>query len=221
MHCGCAPVNPSAAEIPLRAEFQMGRTSMPGVSLTTARCHRVLSDSSSCTTPHPCTPSQSTLTTRTSTISANPVPTLPCPRPPALSSHLPFLPAPYPLPRPAPPNRRAVLLNLRYNECLMTFHNASGAGTNAELFLTGSDAQAARLAAGGACTNISFRTGEQPVAADRAGQGLGTALGCSLPGSLPVLAAWPAYHCAAPVLDPLPPPAAPPPPLLLQARALH
>ena len=133
MHCGCAPVNPSAAEIPLRAEFQMGRTSMPGVSLTTARCHRVLSDSSSCTTPHPCTPSQSTLTTRTSTISANPVPTLPCPRPPALSSHLPFLPAPYPLPRPAPPNRRAVLLNLRYNECLMTFHNASGAGTSARI----------------------------------------------------------------------------------------
>jgi hypothetical protein len=63
MHCmtdmhvsalsACAPVNPSAAEIPLCAEFQMGHTSMPGVSLTTARCHRVLSDSSSCTTLHP------------------------------------------------------------------------------------------------------------------------------------------------------------------------
>lgn len=32
-------------------------------------------------------------------------------------------------------------------------------GTNADLFLTGSAAQAARLAAAGACTAISFRTG--------------------------------------------------------------
>ena len=45
----------------------------------------------------------------------------------------------------------------------MQLHNASGAGTNASLYLTGSDAQAARLAAGGACTTISFRTGAAHV----------------------------------------------------------
>ena len=53
-----------------------------------------------------------------------------------------------------------MLHNLRYNETLFTLHNASGAGTNADLFLTGSEAQAARQSAGGACTNIAFRTGE-------------------------------------------------------------
>ncbi len=56
--------------------------------------------------------------------------------------------------------RRAVLHNLRYDETLAQFANASGVGTNADLFLTGSAAQAARLAAAGACTAISFRTGE-------------------------------------------------------------
>ncbi len=55
--------------------------------------------------------------------------------------------------------RRAVLHNLRYDETLAQFGNASGVGTNADLFLTGSAAQAARLAAAGACTAISFRTG--------------------------------------------------------------
>lgn len=58
-----------------------------------------------------------------------------------------------------PQNRRAVLHNLRFDETLMTFHNAAGAGTNADLFLTGSTAQAARLTAGGAVTCIAFRTG--------------------------------------------------------------
>lgn len=52
-----------------------------------------------------------------------------------------------------------MLHNLRYDDTIMQLHNASGAGTNASLYLTGSDAQAARLAAGGACTTISFRTG--------------------------------------------------------------
>ena len=52
-----------------------------------------------------------------------------------------------------------MLHNLRYDEGVMTLYNASGAGTNADLFLTGSAAQAARLAAGGACTHIAFRTG--------------------------------------------------------------
>lgn len=61
---------------------------------------------------------------------------------------------------PPPSSRRAILHNLRYDETLMTLHNASGAGTNADLYLTGSQAQAARQAAGGACTNIAFRTGE-------------------------------------------------------------
>lgn len=56
-------------------------------------------------------------------------------------------------------DRRAVLHNLRYDETLMSLHNASGVGTNADRFLTGSEAQAAALAAGGAVTSISFRTG--------------------------------------------------------------
>ena len=68
-------------------------------------------------------------------------------------------------PSPAYYRRRAVLLNLRYNEAVATYHNASGAGTAADRFLSGSAAQAAHLAAGGACTNISFRTGEPPTAA--------------------------------------------------------
>lgn len=67
--------------------------------------------------------------------------------------------SPTSLPHAHPPNRRAVLHNLRYDDTIMQLHNASGAGTNASLYLTGSDAQAARLAAGGACTTISFRSG--------------------------------------------------------------
>lgn len=49
--------------------------------------------------------------------------------------------------------------NLRLDQAVMQFANAAGAGTNADLFLTGSGTQAARLAAGGACTSLSFRTG--------------------------------------------------------------
>ena len=41
----------------------------------------------------------------------------------------------------------------------MQFSNAAGAGTNVDLFLTGSATQASRLAAGGACTSLAFRTG--------------------------------------------------------------
>ena len=41
----------------------------------------------------------------------------------------------------------------------MQFTNAAGAGTNADLFLSGSGARATRLAASGACTSLSFRTG--------------------------------------------------------------
>lgn len=52
-----------------------------------------------------------------------------------------------------------MLHNLRFDEPVMQFTNAAGAGTNADRFLAGSAAQAARLAAGGACTSLSFRTG--------------------------------------------------------------
>lgn len=51
----------------------------------------------------------------------------------------------------------------------MTLHNASGVGTNADRFLTGSEAQAAALAAGGAVTSISFRTGVFQVHPSAAG----------------------------------------------------
>lgn len=67
-----------------------------------------------------------------------------------------------------------MLHNLRYDETLAQFGNASGVGTNADLFLTGSAAQAARLAAAGAVTAISFRTGE-------AGLGPGPATACRAP----------------------------------------
>ena len=76
----------------------------------------------------------------------------------------------------------------------MTFHNASGAGTNAELFLTGSEAQAARLAAGGACTNISFRTGERPVGGSRRVRA--GAYRCAAAGRIAL--AWLAYPRACP-----------------------
>lgn len=70
---------------------------------------------------------------------------------------------------------RAVVHNLRYNETLMSFHNASGVGTNADRFLTGSDAQAAAMAAAGACTSIAFRTGQGvPLMAAGGGAGVVT-----------------------------------------------
>ena len=65
-----------------------------------------------------------------------------------------------PAPCPAAPHSRAILHNLRYDDTLLTLHNAAGAGTNADRFLTGSDAQAAALAAPAAVTTLAFRTGE-------------------------------------------------------------
>jgi len=41
----------------------------------------------------------------------------------------------------------------------MQFENAAGAGTNVDLFHSGSAAQAARISGGGACTSLTFRTG--------------------------------------------------------------
>lgn len=52
--------------------------------------------------------------------------------------------------------RRALLHNLRFDERVVAFSNASGAGTADEAFLPG---QARSAAGGGACTAISFRTG--------------------------------------------------------------
>ncbi len=52
--------------------------------------------------------------------------------------------------------RRALLHNLRFDESVAAFSNASGAGTADEAFLPG---QARSSAGGGACTAISFRTG--------------------------------------------------------------
>ena len=53
--------------------------------------------------------------------------------------------------------RRALLHNLATDETLMTFANASGAGTTTDLYSNSNSNPAA--AAGGACTAISFRTG--------------------------------------------------------------
>ena len=52
--------------------------------------------------------------------------------------------------------RRALLHNLRFDESVAAFSNASGAGTADEAFLPG---QLRNSAGGGACTAISFRTG--------------------------------------------------------------
>lgn len=52
-----------------------------------------------------------------------------------------------------------MLHNIRLDEQVMEFTNAAGAGTNSDLFLSGSAAHAARLSAGGACTSLAFRTG--------------------------------------------------------------
>ena len=53
-------------------------------------------------------------------------------------------------------SRRALLHNLRYDEPVAAFANASGVGTNDEASLGG---QPRGSAGGGACTAISFRTG--------------------------------------------------------------
>ena len=52
--------------------------------------------------------------------------------------------------------RRALLHNIRFNEPVAAFSNASGTGTNDEAFLGGAPRN---TAAGGACMAISFRTG--------------------------------------------------------------
>ena len=49
-----------------------------------------------------------------------------------------------------------MLHNLRYNEEVVTFANASGVGAKASLLL---DPAGANSPGGGACTAISFRTG--------------------------------------------------------------
>lgn len=68
-----------------------------------------------------------------------------------------------------------MLHNLRYDETLLTFHNASGAGTNSELYLNNSEARTAREAAGGAVTNLAFRTGAgAPLMAAGGGAGVVT-----------------------------------------------
>ena len=54
------------------------------------------------------------------------------------------------------PGRRALLHNIRFDEPVAAFSNASGTGTNDEAFLGGAPRS---TAAGGACTAISFRTG--------------------------------------------------------------
>ena len=53
-------------------------------------------------------------------------------------------------------DRRVLLHNIRFDEPVASFSNASGTGTNDEAFLGG---MPRGNAAGGACTAISFRTG--------------------------------------------------------------
>lgn len=74
-----------------------------------------------------------------------------------------------------PSNSRAVLVNLRYDETLMVFDNAAGAGTAADLYLSNTEAAAARLAASASCTHIAFRTGAGvPLMAAGGGAGVVT-----------------------------------------------
>ncbi|GAX75096.1 hypothetical protein CEUSTIGMA_g2540.t1 [Chlamydomonas eustigma] len=54
---------------------------------------------------------------------------------------------------------RAVLLNVRFDEEVVTFKNASGVGLGMEGLLGGPQGRALTNGAGGACTAISFRTG--------------------------------------------------------------
>jgi U3 small nucleolar RNA-associated protein 21 len=65
--------------------------------------------------------------------------------------------------------------NLRFDETIMELVNASGLGTNADLYLPNTAARAARTAAGGACTALSFRTGAGvPLLAAGGGAGVVT-----------------------------------------------
>lgn len=52
--------------------------------------------------------------------------------------------------------RRAVLLNLRYNETIASFANAAGVGSGEQLRASATKAKPG----GGACTCIAFRTGQ-------------------------------------------------------------
>ena len=54
-------------------------------------------------------------------------------------------------------SRRALLHNLRYDEAVASFGNASGVGTGDAALLGGGPRSSS--AGGGACTAISFRTG--------------------------------------------------------------
>ena len=64
---------------------------------------------------------------------------------------------------------RAVLLNIRFDEVLASFKNASGVGLGAnEILLGGPQGKARTGGAGGACTAISFRTGETCVQSEAA-----------------------------------------------------
>jgi hypothetical protein len=55
---------------------------------------------------------------------------------------------------------RALLYNIKYNELLMEFHNVAGAGSGAEQLLPGRGQAGGVAGGGGACTAISFKTGE-------------------------------------------------------------
>lgn len=61
-----------------------------------------------------------------------------------------------PQPPPVPSLRRAILHNLRYDETVVTFHNASGLGTAVGSSRAGSEPSTSRSSA---VTAISFRTG--------------------------------------------------------------
>lgn len=52
-----------------------------------------------------------------------------------------------------------MLHNLKFDETVVSFTNAAGAGTADALYLTGTAATASSSAGGGACTCVSFRTG--------------------------------------------------------------
>lgn len=52
--------------------------------------------------------------------------------------------------------RRAVLHNLKFDERVASFENASGVGAKAALLM---DKNKSKSGSGGACTAISFRTG--------------------------------------------------------------
>lgn len=152
------PTTPRLAEFQMVARVTAGSFA-DGIRLP-IRCYLIVApahpiqappNNPSCTQPHSRTQAHCT----PACLASTPAPGLRTAR--SLPTH--HTPASSPCHPLHPLNRRAVLHNLRYDDTLMQLHNASGAGTNASLYLTGSDAQAARLAAGGACTTLSFRTG--------------------------------------------------------------